>query len=292
MIDPSQLEFCRVLYDFNPELVGGGGTGATKLAGSNNTELSVKKGDLVAVLSKLDPMTGGPSEWWKCRTRDGRVGWLPGVWMEVIPRQTNPASASATSAAGEVKAITNSTTSLSGDGSGSGGVDGGDGITNGMPNGNAPIKTREEIRSALRNGINERRKREGNTRTRETGADKGREDKEGRDTDIDQQRRDEKRERKKEELYREWRALKKRSAAGVVAASSPVTVDGGRDDGAVNGGLWSGVNGNVNGGVFNGNGTATANGSTNGSTNSASKGSGGGEISVDGFRKSSFYNQS
>lgn len=71
--DPSQLEFCRVLFDFTPEQQGG-------------VELEVKKGDLVAVLSKADPM-GNPSQWWRCRARDSRVGYLPSPYLESIVRK-------------------------------------------------------------------------------------------------------------------------------------------------------------------------------------------------------------
>jgi len=74
-IDPSKLDFCRVLYDFTPEAG----------AAVQGIDLEVKKGDLVAVLSKSDPM-GNPSEWWRCRARDGRVGYLPGVYLEVARR--------------------------------------------------------------------------------------------------------------------------------------------------------------------------------------------------------------
>lgn len=69
--DPANLEFCRALYDFTPE------SGAAV----QGVDLAVKKGDLVAVLSKSDPM-GNPSEWWRCRARDGRMGYLPGVYLE------------------------------------------------------------------------------------------------------------------------------------------------------------------------------------------------------------------
>lgn len=69
-LDPSKLDFCRVLYDFTPE------SGAAV----QGVDLEVKKGDLVAVLSKSDPM-GSPSEWWRCRARDGRMGYLPGVYL-------------------------------------------------------------------------------------------------------------------------------------------------------------------------------------------------------------------
>jgi len=49
-------------------------------------DLAVKKGDLVAVLSKSDPM-GQPSEWWRCRARDGGVGYLPSPYLETIQRK-------------------------------------------------------------------------------------------------------------------------------------------------------------------------------------------------------------
>ena len=78
-LDPSKLEFCRVLYDFTPE------SGAAV----QGVDLEVKKGDLVAVLSKSDPM-GNPSEWWRCRARDGRMGYLPGVYLEVARRPGQP----------------------------------------------------------------------------------------------------------------------------------------------------------------------------------------------------------
>ncbi|KAH0544212.1 hypothetical protein FGG08_001657 [Glutinoglossum americanum] len=72
-LDPSKLDFCRVLFDFTPE------------AGISGIDLAVKKGDLVAVLSKSDP-TGMPSEWWRCRARDGGVGYLPCTYLEGIQR--------------------------------------------------------------------------------------------------------------------------------------------------------------------------------------------------------------
>ncbi|KAK4937432.1 hypothetical protein LTR28_009839 [Elasticomyces elasticus] len=75
-LDPTKLEFCRVLYDFTPE--------------ANNAvqgvDLEVRKGDLVAVLGKSDPL-GNPSEWWRCRARDGRMGYLPSPYLEPIQRR-------------------------------------------------------------------------------------------------------------------------------------------------------------------------------------------------------------
>jgi peroxin-13 len=81
LLDPSKLEFCRVLYDYNP--IHNPSTGH---ASATTLDLSVKKGDLVAVLSKLDPM-GRPSDWWRCRSRDGRVGYLPGVYLEAVKKR-------------------------------------------------------------------------------------------------------------------------------------------------------------------------------------------------------------
>ena len=79
-LDPSLLDFCRVLYDYPPANSPSPGPGAGGL------DLSVKKGDVVAVLSKLDP-EGHDSEWWRCRTKDHRVGYLPGVWLSIIERK-------------------------------------------------------------------------------------------------------------------------------------------------------------------------------------------------------------
>ncbi|ODV89549.1 hypothetical protein CANCADRAFT_13627, partial [Tortispora caseinolytica NRRL Y-17796] len=70
--DPSQLEFCRMLYDFVPENPG--------------VELELKKGDIVAILSKVDPM-GNRSQWWRARSRDGRSGYVPSTYLEAIERK-------------------------------------------------------------------------------------------------------------------------------------------------------------------------------------------------------------
>ncbi|KAG8527097.1 uncharacterized protein KY384_008526 [Bacidia gigantensis] len=71
-IDPSNLEFCRVLYDYPPP---------NQPQLDKGMDLSVKANDLVAILSKDDPM-GQPSEWWQCRTRDHQVGYLPSVYLK------------------------------------------------------------------------------------------------------------------------------------------------------------------------------------------------------------------
>lgn len=71
-VDPSRLEFCRLTFDFLPQP-------------NTGMELEARKGDLVAVLNKNDP-SGNPSEWWQCRARDGRQGYLPSTYLEVIKR--------------------------------------------------------------------------------------------------------------------------------------------------------------------------------------------------------------
>jgi len=86
-IDPSKLDFCRLLYDYTP---------ATQ---SQGIDLAVKKGDLVAVLGKTDPM-GNPSEWWRCRARNGEVGYLPSPYLETIQRRPTQAAITAGSAPG------------------------------------------------------------------------------------------------------------------------------------------------------------------------------------------------
>lgn len=73
-IDPSKLEFCKVLYDFTPN------------NSMQGMDLAVKKGDFVVILSKTDPM-GNASEWWQCRSRDHRIGYLPGIYLEPIQRK-------------------------------------------------------------------------------------------------------------------------------------------------------------------------------------------------------------
>lgn len=97
-LDPSQLEFCRVLYDFTPQ------------DAAQGTDLAVKKGDFIAVLGKTDP-NGVPSEWWRCRARDGRVGWLPSTFLEVAKRSGQPLAAITATASEPSATVTNPLTS-------------------------------------------------------------------------------------------------------------------------------------------------------------------------------------
>lgn len=101
-LDPSKLEFCRVLYDFTPE--GGNAT--------PGVDLAVKKGDFIAVLSKSDPL-GNPSDWWRCRARDGRLGYLPANFLEVARRPGQPVAAIKAAASEPASSRTNSITSAS-----------------------------------------------------------------------------------------------------------------------------------------------------------------------------------
>jgi len=79
-LDPSTLAFARALYPFTP---------------SSPSELALKENDIVAIMGKLDPTTGMEvdprleveSEWWRGRTRDGREGWFPKKWVEVLERR-------------------------------------------------------------------------------------------------------------------------------------------------------------------------------------------------------------
>lgn len=101
-MDPSKLEFCRVLYDFTPEA--GNAT--------QGVDLAVKKGDFIAVLSKSDPL-GNPSDWWRCRARDGRLGYLPATFLEVARRPGQPVAAIKAAASEATNSRTNSLTSAS-----------------------------------------------------------------------------------------------------------------------------------------------------------------------------------
>ncbi|KAF7314560.1 SH3 domain-containing protein [Mycena kentingensis (nom. inval.)] len=80
-LDPSLLTFARALYPFTP---------------STASELALHENDIVAITGKLDPRTGGEvdprlqlenDEWWRGRTRDGREGWFPRKWVQVLEKK-------------------------------------------------------------------------------------------------------------------------------------------------------------------------------------------------------------
>jgi len=79
-LDPSMLTFARALYPFTP---------------SSPAELELKDNEIVAIMGKLDPATGAEidprmeveTDWWKGRTRDGREGWFPKKWVQVLEKK-------------------------------------------------------------------------------------------------------------------------------------------------------------------------------------------------------------
>ncbi|KAK4465628.1 peroxisomal membrane protein PAS20 [Cladorrhinum samala] len=103
-VDPTKLEFCRVLYDFTPANMG--------QEAVQGVDVEVRKGDLVAVISKSDPL-GNPSEWWKCRARDGRIGYLPATFLEVMRKPGQPVAAIKDSPASESSRTTSLTSTVS-----------------------------------------------------------------------------------------------------------------------------------------------------------------------------------
>lgn len=79
-LDPSQLAFARTVFPFKA---------------STQSELTLQENEIVAVMGKLDPSTGMEidprlevqTEWWKGRTREGREGWFPRNYVEVLERK-------------------------------------------------------------------------------------------------------------------------------------------------------------------------------------------------------------
>lgn len=72
LIDPNTIEFAKALYEFNPE--------------NPNVEIELKPNELVAILSKCDPV-GNESKWWKVRSRLGKVGYVPSNYLSLIERK-------------------------------------------------------------------------------------------------------------------------------------------------------------------------------------------------------------
>lgn len=66
-VDPRELTFAKAKYDFKPE-------------DSNSNELELSQNDLVAVLNE------DSTDWWYCRSRDGRIGYVPKNWLLVVKR--------------------------------------------------------------------------------------------------------------------------------------------------------------------------------------------------------------
>ncbi|CAH2355904.1 peroxisomal membrane protein PAS20 [[Candida] railenensis] len=71
-LDPANLQFAKALYEFNPE--------------NPNIEIELKPNELVAIISKLDPM-GNESKWWKVRSRSGKMGYVPSNYLSIVERR-------------------------------------------------------------------------------------------------------------------------------------------------------------------------------------------------------------
>lgn len=71
-IDPANLQFAKALYEFNPE--------------NPAIEVELKANELVAILTKLDP-AGNESKWWKVRSRQGKIGYVPSNYLQLIERK-------------------------------------------------------------------------------------------------------------------------------------------------------------------------------------------------------------
>lgn len=70
-LDPKSLEFARAVYDYIPEREDEQSNGWK--------ELKLLRGNLVAILNNVDG-------WSNCRTRDGRVGYVPTSYLEIIKK--------------------------------------------------------------------------------------------------------------------------------------------------------------------------------------------------------------
>jgi peroxin-13 len=92
-LDASQLTFARATHAFNPQ---------------SPSELALKPDEIVAITAKLHPQTnmevdprllgeeaGLEADWWKGRTRDGREGWFPRAFVQLIERKKGPETAEA-----------------------------------------------------------------------------------------------------------------------------------------------------------------------------------------------------
>jgi peroxin-13 len=50
----------------------------------NPIELSIRQGETIQVLSKVDPATGAPCEWWQGRSSHGMTGIFPANYVQII----------------------------------------------------------------------------------------------------------------------------------------------------------------------------------------------------------------
>lgn len=62
-------ELATVMYDF---------------IGETPIELTIRRGDTIQVLSKVDPATGLPCEWWQGRLHNGSIGIFPANYVQIV----------------------------------------------------------------------------------------------------------------------------------------------------------------------------------------------------------------
>ncbi|KAJ1983374.1 Peroxisomal membrane protein PAS20 [Dimargaris verticillata] len=67
----AKIDFAQARYDFQ---------------GEPPVELTLHRGDIIAVLSKVDSQ-GQPSPWWRGRLRSGQTGYFPANYVELIEKQ-------------------------------------------------------------------------------------------------------------------------------------------------------------------------------------------------------------
>lgn len=98
-LTPADLTFARALYPFTP---------------STPSELALKPNEIVAIMGKLDPASGQEvdprvevpgCEWWKGRTREGKEGWFPRKWVEVLEKKGEGKQDGLPKAAAETKVV-------------------------------------------------------------------------------------------------------------------------------------------------------------------------------------------
>lgn len=73
-VSPQNLDFARALYDYAPS--------------NTQQELAFRRGDIIAILSRQDPM-GQESLWWRGRLRNGEMGLFPSNYVEIINKGGN-----------------------------------------------------------------------------------------------------------------------------------------------------------------------------------------------------------
>ncbi|KAI1321210.1 Peroxisomal membrane protein PAS20 [Mortierella claussenii] len=90
VVNPQNLDFARALYDFTPS--------------NTQQELGFRRGDIIAILSRQDPM-GQESLWWRGRLRSGEMGLFPSNYVEIINKGGSNNHANASSPAGAASAV-------------------------------------------------------------------------------------------------------------------------------------------------------------------------------------------